>query len=199
MASFEPVDIDLDGMGEGYDKWDDNVVKDLEIRFNKLREFDETLNESTDKDTIEIIEKTKNALKRDTIELVANQIYDRLTIFFNNNRKRFGIHRGKPIKDPIREYQNFKLTKNGKLSYIYKRMVIDLGNINNRLKAPWEIRKLGVSKLKLIGFTNITYEDINPYDRRFKRVREKVIELDEDLNERSKMIDFPSTTNKGGY
>ena len=26
-------------------------------------------------------EKTKDALKRDTIELVANQIYDRLTIF----------------------------------------------------------------------------------------------------------------------
>ena len=39
MASFEPVDIDRDGMGEGYDKWDDDVMKDLEIRFNKLREF----------------------------------------------------------------------------------------------------------------------------------------------------------------
>ena len=47
MASFEPVDIDRDGIGERYDKWDDNVVKNLEIRFNKLREFDETLNEST--------------------------------------------------------------------------------------------------------------------------------------------------------
>ena len=73
-------------------------------------------------------------------------------------------------------------------------MVIDLGNINNKLKAPWQIRKLGVSKLKLMGFTNITYEDINPYDRRFKRAREKVIKLDEDLNERSKMIESPSTT-----
>ena len=39
-------------------------------------------------------EKTKNALKRDTIELVANQIYDKLTIFFNNDRKRFGIQGG---------------------------------------------------------------------------------------------------------
>ena len=57
-----------------------------------------------------------------------------------------------------------------------------------------EIRKLGVSKLKSLGFTNITYEDINPYDRRFKRVREKVSTLNEDLNERSKMIDSPSTT-----
>ena len=91
MASFEPVDIDRDGMGEGYDKWDDDAMKDLEIRFNKLREFNETLNESTDEDTIDMTEKTKNALKRDTIELVANQIYDKLTIFFNNDRKRFDI------------------------------------------------------------------------------------------------------------
>ena len=111
MDSFEPVDIDRDGLGEAYDKWDDDIVKDLELRFNKLREFNETLNESTDEDTIEITEKAKNALKRDTIELVANQIYDRLTIFFNNVRKRFGIQGGEPIIDPIREYRDFKLTK----------------------------------------------------------------------------------------
>ena len=73
-------------------------------------------------------------------------------------------------------------------------MVINLGNISNKLKAPWEIRKLGVSKMKLMGFTNITYEYINPYDRRFKRAREKVIKLDEDLNERTKMTESPSTT-----
>ena len=126
MDSFEPVDIDRDGLREGYDNWDDDIVKDLELRFNKLREFNETLNESTDEDTIEITEKAKNALKHDTMELVANQIYDRLTIFFNSNRKRFGIQEGEPIIEPMREYRNFKLTKNGKLSYIYKRMVIDL-------------------------------------------------------------------------
>ena len=40
MDSFEPVDIDRDGLGEVYDKWDDDIVKDLELRFNKLREFD---------------------------------------------------------------------------------------------------------------------------------------------------------------
>ena len=74
------------------------------------------------------------------------------------------MRKGEPIIDPIREYRNFKLSDDGELTYIYKRMVIDLGNINNKLKAPWEIRKLGVSKLKLMGFTNITYEDINPYD-----------------------------------
>ena len=132
--------------------------------------------------------KTKDALKHDTVELAANQIYSRSTIFFNNDRKRFGIQEGKPIIEPIREYRNFKLTKNGKLSYTYKKTVIDLGNINNKLKAPWEIRKLGVSKLKLIGFTNIMYEDINPYNRRFKRVREEVMKLNKNLDERSKEI-----------
>ena len=129
------MDIDYDKMGDEDYKWDDDVIKDLEVRLNKLREFDETLNESTDEDTIEMTEKTKDALKHDTIELAANQIYDRLTIFFNKDRKRFGIQGGKPIIGPIREYRNFKLTQNGKLSYIYKKTVIDSGNINNRLKA----------------------------------------------------------------
>ena len=173
----------------------DDVIKDLEVRFNKLREINETLNENTDEDTIEMTEKTKDELKRGTIELVANQIYDRLTIFLNNDRKRFDIKEGEPIIDPVREYRNFKLSDDGEITYIYKRIVIDLGNINKRLKAPWEIRKLGVSKLKLIGFTNITYEDINPYDRRFKRVREKVRKLDENLDKRSKEIESSSTTN----
>ena len=194
MVSFEPVDIDYDKIGDEDYKWDDDVIKDLELRFNKLREYDETLKESIDEDTVEMTIKTKDALKHDTIELAADQIYDRLTIFFNNDRKRFGIQGGKPIIEPIREYRNFKLTKNGKLSYVYKKTVIDFGNINNRLKAPWEIRKLGVAKLRLIGFTNITYEDINPYDQRFKRAREEVMILNEDLEERSKAIESSSTT-----
>ena len=73
--------------------------------------------------------------------------------------------------------------------------MIDFGNINKRLKAPWEIRKLGVPKLRLMGFTNITYEDVNPYDRRFKRAREEVMKLNENLDERSKAIESSSTTN----
>ena len=194
MATWEPEGIDYDKTGDEDYKWDDDVLKDLELRFNKLREFNETLNESTDYDTIEMTEKVKDALKRDTIELVANQIYDKLTIFFNSDRKRFGIQGGKPIIDPVREYQNFKLTKNGKLSYKYKKTVIDFGNINNRLKAPWEIRKLGVAKLRLIGFRTITYEDINPYDRRSKEAREDVMKLNENLDERSKAIESSSTT-----
>ena len=57
MATWEPIDIDYDKIGdEDYNKWDDNVIKDLEIKFNKLREFDETLDESTDEDTIEMTE-----------------------------------------------------------------------------------------------------------------------------------------------
>ena len=183
MASFEPVDIDYDKIGDEDYKWDDDVIKDLELRFNKLREFDEILNESTDEDTIEMTEKTKDALKRDTIELVTNQIYDRLTIFFNNDRKRFGIQGGEPIIDPIREYRNFKLTKNGKLSYVYKRTVIDFGNINNRLKAPWEICKLGVAKLRLMGFGNLTDEDVQPHRPKYIKAREKIRKLNKNLDE----------------
>ena len=52
MATWEPVDIDRDGLGEEYDKWDDDIVKNLELRFNELREFNKTLNESTDEATI---------------------------------------------------------------------------------------------------------------------------------------------------
>ena len=194
MATWEPEGIDYDKIGDEDYKWDDDVIKDLEVRFNKLREYNETLNESTDEATIEMTEKTKDALKRDTIELVANQIYDKLTIFFNNDRKRFGIQGGKPIIDPIREYRNFKLTKDGKLSYKYKRTVIDLGNINDKLKAPLEIRRLGVSKLKLMGFTSITDEDTHPYRDRYKKAREDVIKLNENLDERSKAIESSSTT-----
>ena len=194
MATWEPEGIDYDKIGDEDYKWNDDVINDLEIRFNKLREYNETLNESTDENTIEMTEKTKDALKHDTIELAANQIYDRLTIFFNNDRKRFGIQGGEPIIEPIREYQNFKLTKNGKLSYKYKKTVIDFGNINNRLKAPWEIRRLGVAKLRLMGFRNLTDEDLNPYRDRYKKAREDVIKLNENLDERSKAIESSSTT-----
>ena len=103
MATWEP-DIDIADRGGGDYKWDDDVIKDLEVRFNRLREYNETFNESTDEATIEMTKETKNALKRDTIELVANQIYDKLTIFFNNDRKRFGIQGGEPITEPLREY-----------------------------------------------------------------------------------------------
>ena len=194
MATWEPDEIDYDKIEDEDYKWDDDVIKDVELRFNKLREFNETLNESTDESTIEMTAKNKDALKRDTIELAANQIYDKLTIFFNNDRKRFGIQGGEPITEPLREYRNFKLGKNGKLSYKYKKIVFEFGNINDRLKSPWAIRRLGVTKLRLMGFSNLTYEDINPYGQRFKKAREDAIKLNENLDERSKAIESSSTT-----
>ena len=83
MASWEPIDasqFDHDDIEDVYGKWGDDFKSNLEIRFNRLRKFNETLNESTDEDTIEMTEKSKDAFKRGTIELIANQIYDRLTI-----------------------------------------------------------------------------------------------------------------------
>ena len=195
MATWEPVDVDYDKIGDEDYKWDDDVIKGLEVRFNKLREFNETLNESTDEDTIEMTEKTKNALKRDTIELVENQIYDRLTIYFNNDSKRFGIKKGEPIIDPNREYLNFELSDDGEITYKYKRTVIDLGNIDEGLKAPWEIQKLGVKRLKLMGFRGITDEDVKPSRTKYKVAREKLRKLNENLDERSKEIESSFTTN----
>ena len=147
-----------------------------------------------DEDLIDMTAKSKYALKHDTIELVANQIYNKLTTLFNNDRKRFGIQKGEPVLNPIRKYDNFKLADDGKISYVHKRTVIGLGNINERLKSPWELCRIGVSKLKSMGFVNITDEDLNPYKQKYKKAREKVRILNEDLNERSKAIESSSTT-----
>ena len=45
-----------------------------------------------------------------------------------------------------------------------------------------------------MGVTNITDEDINPYSPKYKKVREKLIKLDGALNEKSKAVGSPSTT-----
>ena len=95
-------------------------------------------------------------------------MYDRLTLSFNNARKRFGIKGARPT-EPIRNFDNFKLADDGALTYVDKRTVIDLGNINDGIEPPWEMRTLGVKKLKLMGFLNITDEDINPYKSKYKR------------------------------
>ena len=123
MDSWKPVDIDHDEIAYEDVNWDADVIKGLEIRFNKLRGYDETLDESTDDNNTEIIEKTKYALKRDTIELVANQIYDKLTTLFNNNRKRLDIQKGEPVLNTIRKYNNFKLADDGTLTYVHKLMI----------------------------------------------------------------------------
>ena len=80
--------------------------------------------------------------RNDIEELVANQIYDKLTSMFNNTRERFGIENCTPI-EPSRKYNNFKLDDDGSLTFVYKskskRTVIDLGEINNRIKPPSEL------------------------------------------------------------
>ena len=45
-----------------------------------------------------------------------------------------------------------------------------------------------------MGFTNITYEDINSYVQRFKSAREEVMKLNGNLDEMSKAIESSSTT-----
>ena len=113
MSSWEPVDVDCDEIADEDNKWDDDLMSDLERRFNQLRQLDVTLNESRDEYLVNMTTVTMNALKRDTMELIGNQIYDKLTISFNNNKKRFGIQNGIPIAEPMRNYDNFKLADDG--------------------------------------------------------------------------------------
>ena len=129
------------------------------------------------------------------MELVANQIYDKLTILFKNTRKRFGIQEGVPILEPLRNYDNFKLADDGEIFYVYNRTVIDLGKVNQRLKTPLEIHRLGVTELRLMGFTNITDEDVQPYRAKYVKARKKLRKLDENLDGRSKAIGSSSMTN----
>ena len=195
MASWERVDIDCDELSDEDVKWDDDVMKDLESRFEELRQCNRSFNESRDEATREDASIFIDVTRHDIEELVANEMYDKLTILLNNTRKKFGIQKGRPI-DHLRKYDNFKLSDNGELTYIYKRTVIDLGNINERLQATWEICKLGVAKLRSMGFTNITDEDVQPHRAKYIKARKKVRILNEDLNERSKAIESPSTTDE---
>ena len=51
MASWEPVDIDpidRDEIADEDDKWGDDLMNDLERRFNQLRHFNKTLDKSHD-------------------------------------------------------------------------------------------------------------------------------------------------------
>ena len=196
MATWEP-DIDPFDRGEIEEedaRWDDTFTNKLEARLNKLRQFNKTLDESHDENLIDTTIKTKNALKKDTIELIANEIYDKLTKLFNDRRKRLGIKGSTPIADPIRDYSKFKLKTDGTISYKYKKTVIYLGNIDKGLKSITEISKLGVNRLRTMGFTNITYEDIQPYQPKFQNARDEARKLNEKLNERSKTLESSSTT-----
>ena len=195
MATWEPEGIDIADRDDiEDDSWDENAMNDLQERYEELRQFNIKYNKSRNKDTREETSVFIDSTRHDIEELVANQIYDKLSTMFNNNRKRLGIQKGKQIVDPIRKYDNFKLADDGSITFIYKRTVIDLGNINERMKTPSELRRLSVAKLKAMGFTNITDEDTQPYRTRYIVARDKVKKLNENLDERSKAIESSSTT-----
>ena len=123
------------------------------------------------------------------IKLVANQIYDKMTKLFNNVRQRLGIKGSGHIEEPIRDYDSFNLENNGILIFTYKNKVTNFENINEHLMAALRTRELGVNRLRLKGFGNITDKDIHPYRSRYKDAREKVRKLNDNLNERSKAIE----------
>ena len=57
MATWDPVDVshlDQDDIEDLHAELDDDFNTNLEMRYNKLRGFNEALNESTDEDHIEM-------------------------------------------------------------------------------------------------------------------------------------------------
>ena len=195
MAAWEPEGIDrADRDDIEDDSWDENAMNDLQKRYEELRQFNIKYNKSRDKATREETPIYIDPTRNDIEELVANQIYDKLTTTFNRARERLGINNGTPIEEPSIRYNSFKLADDGSLTFVYKRTVIDLGNINGRIKSPSELRRLSVAKLKAMGFTDITDEDTHPYRSKYIVARDKVKKLNENSDERSKAIESSSTT-----
>ena len=195
MATWEPEGIDIADCDDiEDDSWDENAMNDLQKRYEELRQFNIKYNKSRDKTTREETSIYIDLTRNDIEELVANQIYDKLTTMFNKSRERLGINNGTPIEEPSIKYNSFKLADDGSLTFVYKRTVIDLGNINERIKPPSELQRLSVAKLKAMGFTDITDEDTHPYRTKYKVVRDKVKKLNDNLDERSKAIESSSTT-----
>ena len=57
-----------------------------------------------------------------------------------------------------------------------------------------KFRKLGVKKMRLMGFRNVTDEDVQPHRPKYIKAREMLKKLDENLDDRSKAIESSSTT-----
>ena len=87
MSSWEPVDIDLDEIADEDVKLDDDVMNNLEKRFEELRQYNRKFNENRDEATREEVSIHVDLTRNDIEELVANEIYDKLTILLNNVRK----------------------------------------------------------------------------------------------------------------
>ena len=171
---FEPIDIDRigrDEIGEEDDNWDSGKITEIEPKLEELRHFNSRMETSSHEDFGNITLE-KNKLKEDTTELVANQICDKITKLINDRRKRLGIKGGAKIVDNIRNYDSFNPDDNGNLIFIRKNEVINLGNVSEGLNSPSKmINKLGVNRLKSMGFMNLTDEDIYPYRARYKDAR----------------------------
>ena len=111
MATWEPEGIDIadrDGLGED-DNWDEHAMNDLQNRYEELRQFNIKYNKSRDEVAREEVLNLAEVTRHDIEELVANQIYDKLTIMFNKARERPGINNGTPIEEPTIKYDSFKL------------------------------------------------------------------------------------------
>ena len=197
MATWEPEGIDIadrDGLRDEDDSWDEYAMNDLQNRYEELRQFNIKYNKSHDEAAREEALSLAEVTRHNIEELVANQISEKLTIMFNKARERLGINNGTPIEEPTIRYDSFKLADNGSLTFKYKRTVIDLGNINKRINLPLELPRLSITKLKVMGFTDKTDEDTHPYRAKYLVARDKVKKLNEKLDERSKAIESPSTT-----
>ena len=119
MATWEPEGIDMADRDDiEDDSWDENAMSNLQKRYEELRQFNIKYNKSRDKATSEetsiYIDLTMNGME----ELVANQIYDKLTTTFNRARERLGINNGTPIEEPSIRYNSFKLAEDGSLTFV---------------------------------------------------------------------------------
>ena len=90
-VNFNP--FGRDEMEEEDVNWDNDLDKDLKRRLHELRQFNSRLETSSCEDygntSIE-----KNCIKEDTIELIANQIYNKIAKIISGRRKRLGIKGG---------------------------------------------------------------------------------------------------------
>ena len=103
MATWEPEGIDIadrDGLGDEDDSWDEYAINDLQNRYEELRQFNIKYNKSRDEAAREEALNLAEVTRHDIEELVANQIYDKLTNMFNKTRERLGINNGTPIEEP---------------------------------------------------------------------------------------------------
>ena len=133
-------------------------MNDLKRRFNELRRFNAKLKKSPDKDMENYITRERDKMKEGTIQLVVDEIYDKMIKLFNDTREKFKIE-DKITVEP--NYKSFNLDDNGNLTFTFKdkckNKVIKFGNINECLIPPSENRRLGVTRLKLMSFCDITY------------------------------------------